>query len=163
MSTGETAIVDFKEEVLAQSGSSVFPRSYADLGVALGADESRFYWMQNNVSPIYRYTAYLADASDREPLNDSNSTEKLVRYYLKKSDLSAILSVQNTTLIPSGYASNYVAWLVENRDDLELSYGLPALKDSVSSYLNYRNLVAGFATLGIQSDSLGYDLFDRNA
>lgn len=162
ISTGETIEVDFSEQIANLSAAAGFPKSYSDLGWSPTGADSRFAWMQNNVTPVYRYKADVSYFSDRDDGNDTNLSLKEVRYYLKKSDVSAIVSVQNTTLVPVQYSSDYEAWIVSNQDALSLS-GREFLLDSVSSYLNYRALRTGLESLGILPGGVGgYDLFDRN-
>ncbi|MCL2039023.1 MAG: T9SS type A sorting domain-containing protein [Bacteroidetes bacterium] len=148
-----------------------FPRSYADL-VTTPTPE-RFRGMANNVTPRYRYEITLP--SDQDNTNNTNyppSTipAKVVRYYIKKSDFSAIVSANNTVILNMGGIdasyinsgdTNFVSWFGDN-------YLVPNsdVMSNVAGFLNFKALQKGFKDLGIyykaNDDEEGYDIIDRS-
>jgi hypothetical protein len=121
--------------------------------------------MHKNVSPIYRFEVSLPD--DQDNSNNINNPSKEVRYYIKKSDFSAIISVDNAKTVPDELyydvdkdgRYNYVEYIKD-----EIPAGTDAEKNAIAGYMNYRALRDGLEALGYGYEAIhGFDLFDRSA
>lgn len=138
-------------------GQDFYPLSYGDWQVRYedtDKDPDSLYtipvWyttMANNVTPLYKIVISLQ--SDEEIAN--NTSEKIVRFYIRKSALGLLITAENSFYSISG----------------------PESQDIKAGKRNYDSLVAGFANLGWVNgwDKTGefpilkqyFDVFERTA
>jgi len=115
------------------------PHSYGELRGQGYVAPDEFVTMEANVTPKYKIV--IAIGADQN--NANNSVEKIVRFYIAKSNLRMILSAENS---------------YKNLDDNSTT-------DEVAGKLNYQALVDGLALLGwgvdIDNEQYDYDIFDR--
>ncbi|MDR0927890.1 MAG: T9SS type A sorting domain-containing protein [Ignavibacteria bacterium] len=147
VASGETELVDF--DVSADD----FPKTYAQLGIN---PPERFKVMERNATPIYRFI--VTSPIDEDNSNNTNLTAKEVRYYLKQSPLSIMVSGSNADLVPSTTTGNYIDYIVSNVPNNNATD-----QNKIISYLNYRALTDGLNKLGYHNDANGYDVLDRSA
>lgn len=133
----------------------------------IGNSPLRFSTMSNNVTPVYRFVVELP--VDEDMSNNTNTVEKLVRFYIKKSNLHLLLSGEYTNLLDESIL-DYYKYIDES---LEVSE--PSVLDQIVGYTNYKSLRGAFEQLGyklqvntLTSEGLdsvvtsGFDVFDRS-
>lgn len=136
----ENAVLDFK--TADGSGTDFVPQTYSDLANQGYTVPVHFRSMIPNVTPLYR----LVISVPTDEHNANNQWEKIVRFYLKRSSLSILISGQNLGTISTA-----------------------STLDSIASNLNVDSLEAGFNHLGWvinynkEQPSYDYDVFDRKA
>jgi hypothetical protein len=156
----ETRAIDFGISKM-DLATLTFPKTYSELKIAA---PDRFRNMINNVTPKYRFKVTLPP--DQDTQNDTNAPQKIVRYYLKKSNISTLISADNTTLAPvnidvsyiSGNDTNFVKWIGDNHPVTN-----SADMSKVGGYLNFKSLEKGLNKIGFRYDvNGGYDIMDRS-
>ena len=161
--SSETMPVSFD---ISKIAPIVFPRTYNELGIT--NIPARFRYMANNVTPKYRFKVILP--SDQDTKNDTNSPQKIVRYYLKKSNISAIVSADNTTLVPFNVAGAYITGANPNADTnfskwIEDNYQVTNPNDipRIGGYLNFKALEKGLRDIDYRyQTNNGFDVIDRS-
>ena len=153
----ELKTLDFKTD-----NKKLADRLFNAVPYGIGNAPERFATMANNVTPIYRFVVELP--VDEDMSNNVNSVEKLVRFYIKKSNLHLLISGEHTTLVPLD-VQDYTKYILEEVPATELS--------SIVGYSNYKSLRTAFEKLGFElqenrfengSDTVitaGFDIFDR--
>jgi hypothetical protein len=117
-----------------------------------------FSRMENNVTPRYKFVIEAQAAEDEDLSN--NRIEKIVRYYVKKSNIDLMITASNTyNLINHFENGKYVP------NDMVTNM------DMVAGRLNLDSLLSGFKKIGIEPISAeneaipvyGVDILDRKA
>lgn len=118
-------------------GNDFTPKTYNDLRTNGYTVPSQFAGMEANVTPRYRIVV----SSDPDEVNMNNSTEKITRFYIRRSDIKFLVSNQ------ANFASSS-----PSMD--ELAYGL-----------NYDKIKQGMKALdweiNLMNDRYDYDVFNR--
>ena len=70
---------------------SFYPKTYNDLRSENYTIPSQFLGMTPNVTPRYKIVVSM----DADEFNSNNSTEKIVRFYLRRSPVKLLVSNQN--------------------------------------------------------------------
>lgn len=138
-------------------GDDWIPQTYADLRGMGYTIPPQFKTMQPNVTPRYRMVLSVDNASDEVITN--NVFTKYVRFYLKRSSLSILLSVENSHIDIDTVDAN--GNKVPRPDMTNL--------DQIAGKLNYDSLVTAFKRMGFVADytlevpRYDIDVFERNA
>jgi hypothetical protein len=149
--------VDFLLDNENGLGDDWHPQTYADLRGMGYTIPPQFKTMQPNVTPRYRFVLSVDNASDEVPSN--NIFTKYTRFYIKRSSLSILLSVENSHID------------IDTLDTLGNKvprYDMTNL-DQIAGRLNYDSLVTGFKRMGFVADytlevpRYDIDIFERNA
>lgn len=143
----DVAEVSFELDVVSGSSSYFIPSTYSKLtGYTVPA---KFSQMATNVTPRYKMVVSLQ--ADEVPANNTNLTDKIVRFYVKQSNLSLLVSGENTWQnIGMGYAT-------PTAEELDVMAGKLNF-DSVVTNLNRM----GWYTLSGEGN-YDFDVFDRNS
>lgn len=132
----------------SKGNDDFIPKTYGQLLGAGYKPADHFKSMVANVTPRYRIVVKLA--ADEVNSNNMNKYEKVVRFYLKRSGLSVVLSTENS-FVNIGTGNN-------NPTPLE--------QDQFAGRLNADSLIKAFADMGwyvtTGEDQHDIDIFDRN-
>ncbi len=147
----ETKTLDFQTDVASLVDRLFKPIPYAKIPDADIPD--RFAMMANNVTPVYRFEVQLP--YDEDNTNNTNSSEKLVRFYIKASNLYMLVAGENTNLVPDSVKDyfNYI------RDNVAVTTDEDYNK--VAGFCNYKAVKLALDTLNYSHSENGYDIFDR--
>ncbi len=148
----EHAVIDFK---LADGiGKEFNPKTYNDLRSEYTTIPAQFMGMEPNVTPLYKITISV----DSDEFNTNNTVEKLVRFYLRRSEVKVLVSNQNyvdvatattTTDLASGLnklavdnGMNLIGWEIDlenGRYDYDVFHRAGWEPRNVN-YTNYRSM-----------------------
>ncbi len=129
------------------------PQTYSDLRGTGYTVPAHFKSMQPNVTPRYRIEVSLDPNVDEVLTN--NTITKVVRFYLKRSSLSILLSTENSHI---DINDNISKLPLASMNDL----------DKIAGRLNVDTLIAGFKRIGWEIDynlehpRYEIDIFERN-
>lgn len=120
-------------------GNDFVPKTYSDLRNSGYTVSDRFLGMEANVTPLYKIVV----STDPDELNANNLTEKVTRFYIRRSNIRFLVSNQENFLAGG-----------ETYSTDQLAYGL-----------NYDNIKLGMSKLNWAIDHskarYDYDLFNR--
>lgn len=135
--SSETVTADFMLDVDRATG--FMPKTFGDLRGQGYVVPDQFVTMEANVTPKYKIV--VAIGSDQQ--NNNNTTQKIVRFYIQKSNMRILLSAEHSMLTLDGNSSI----------------------DEIAGRVNYDSVKKGMKKLGwiidIDSTRFDYDVFDR--
>lgn len=153
----EDTLVSFGLADQGGLGDDWIPQTYSDLKGANYNVPAQFSSMKPNVTPRYRVEVSFPSNQDEAPSN--NTAEKYLRFYIQRSNLSMVVSAENSH-IPVSVWDNVELKMVPKTDVTNL--------DVVAGKLNVDSVFAGFKRLGWVTDydsekpRYDIDLFERN-
>jgi hypothetical protein len=99
----EHATIDFN---LADGvGTEFMPKTYNDLRSEYTSIPAQFMGMEPNVTPLYK----IVISVDSDEFNSNNKVEKLVRFYLRRSNVKVMVSNQNYVDVETAGTTNDLA------------------------------------------------------
>lgn len=120
-------------------GNDFVPQTYSDLRNSGYNVDERFLGMEANVTPLYRIVV----SSDPDELNANNSTEKIMRFYIRRSNVRFLVSNK----------FNYDLVNMPTTDELAYGLNYETVKDGMNK-LNW--------AINHNTDRYDYDLFNRS-
>lgn len=130
------------------------PKTYSDLRGTGYTVPANFTSMQPNVTPRYRIEVTLDQNVDE--VLENNTLTKVVRFYLKRSSLSILLSTENSHIAINHATTKLPLTTMNNLDQ-------------IAGRLNVDSLITGFKRIGWEIDySIEFprydlDIFERNS